>query len=559
MKARAAALFMGPAGAAGPVSAAATPAGISGEGAGVNMVAAVTFLLFIGVTLAITWWAARHTRSTADFYAASSRITGIQNGLAIAGDFLSAATFLGITGLVFVSGFDAIIYVLSALVGLTLMLILMAEPFRHLGRYTLSDVAAYRLDPRPVRAFSAVTSLLIVVFYLVAQMVGAGALIQLLFGLPYAWAVVIIGVLMTVYVSLGGMLGTTWVQIIKALLMLLGIAVLAAVTLSQFDFDIFRMYSEAAQNHQLGNRIFAPGGMLEDPISTISLALALVFGFVGLPHVLMRLFTVPDAKAAYRSVFYSGLIISFISALVFFVIGFGAIAVLHRHPELFGPDGGIIGGSNMVAIHLARVVAGDVFLGFISASVFATILAVVAGLTLAGASALSHDLYANVLRHGRATESEELRVTRWATLLLGFVATLAGIVFENQNIAYMASMAFAISASANFPLLFCAVYWNGLTSRGAVIGGLAGLISAVLLMVLGPTIWVEILGHSEPVFPWKYPALFSAPLGLLVMWVASTLDHSVEGEANRRSFDPMFMDMQRGTAAAGRRRPAGAP
>ena len=510
---------------------------------GVNVVAAATFLLFIAVTLAVTGWAAQHTKTAADFYKAGGRITGLQNGLAIAGDFMSAATFLGITGLVFMSGFDASVYILSCMFGLCLMLILMADPFRNLGRYTVSDVAAYRLDPCPVRSFSAITSLLIVLLYLVAQMVGAGGLIQLLFGLPYIWAVVIIGVLMTVYVSLGGMIATTWVQIIKAVLMLIGITVLAGAVLLHFDFDLTRMYDEAARTHRLGDGVFAPGGMLEGPFSTISIALALMFGFVGMPHVLMRLYTVPDARAAYRSVFYSGLFIGYISIMVFFVIGFGAIPLLHGHPELFAADGGIIGGSNMVSIHLARIVAGDVFLGFISASVFATILAVVAGLTLAGASALSHDLYAGVWRKGQATEKEELRVTRASALLLGIAATLSAIAFEKQNIAYIISMVFALSASANFPLLICAVYWRGLTSRGALIGGGAGLVSAIVMIVLGPTVWVEILGFAAPIFPWKYPALFSMPLGLFLMWIVSVLDHSARGESDKRHFDTMFLTL----------------
>lgn len=528
---------------------------------GVNVVAAAMFLLFIGVTLAVTFWAARHTKTAADFYKAGGRITGLQNGLAIAGDFMSAATFLGITGLVFMAGFDASVYILSCMFGLCLMLILMADPFRNLGRYTVSDVAAYRLDPRPVRTFSAITSLLIVLLYLVAQMVGAGALIQLLFGLPYIWAVAVIGVLMTVYVSLGGMIATTWVQIIKAVLMLIGITVLAGAVLLHFDFDLARMYEEAARNHRLGERVFAPGGMLEGPVSTISIALALMFGFVGMPHVLIRLYTVPDAGAAYRSVFYAGLVIGYVSIMVFFVIGFGSIPLLRAHPELFDTDGGIIGGSNMVSIHLARIVAGDVFLGFISASVFATILAVVAGLTLAGASALSHDLYAGVWRRGQASETEELRVTRASALLLGIAATLAAIAFQKQNIAYIISMVFALSASANFPLLFFAVYWRGLTSRGAVIGGGAGLLSAIVMIVLGPTVWVEILGFGEPIFPWKYPALFSMPLGVFLMWIVSTLDRSAHGESDRRRFDAMFLTLhgvpaQREQPGAARSAPA---
>jgi cation/acetate symporter len=483
--------------------------------------AALTFSIFLGTTLAITAWAVRHTRGTRDFYAASGRITGFQNGLAIAGDFMSAATFLGITGLTYLAGLDAAIYVLAPMAGFSILLMLMVEPFRKLGRFTVSDVAAQRFERKSVRVFAALTSLAVVLLYLVSQMVGAGALVELLFGISYGRAVVVIGVLMVVYVSAGGMMATTWVQIIKAVLMVFGIAVLAGATLHSFDFDLARLYREAAGAHRLGEGIFSPGGLLEDPISTVSLGLAMVFGFVGLPHIVMRLYTVPDEKAAYQSVLYASVLIGFVFILVFFVIGYGAIPRLGEHPELFASSGALIGGSNMVAIHLSRVVAGDVFVGFIGAVVFATILAVVSGLTLAGASALSHDLFARTLRDGRATETEELRVTRISAVALGAVSIVLAIFFEGQNIVYMASMVFAISASANFPLLILSVYWPGLTARGAIAGGLVGLVLSIGLMVLGPTIWVDILKNAAPIFPYKYPALFSMPAAFLMAWAVS--------------------------------------
>jgi cation/acetate symporter len=497
---------------------------MSEAGASFSIVVVSTFLLFLGVTLAITWWAARQTKGTRDFYAAGGRITGFQNGLAIAGDFMSAATFLGITGLTYLAGLDASIYVLAPMVGFCLLLMLMVEPFRRLGRFTVSDVAAQRFEAKSVRVFAALTALAIVLLYLVSQMVGAGALVELLFGIPYGRAVVIIGALMVFYVSVGGMMATTWVQIIKAVLMVFGITVLAGATLQSFDFDFPRMYREASDAHRLGAGIFAPGGLLEDSWSTISLALALVFGFVGLPHIVMRLYTVPDEKAAYRSVLFASVLIGFVFILVFFVIGFGAIPRLSERPELFGPSGDLIGGSNMVAVHLARVVAGDVFVGFIGAVVFATILAVVSGLTLAGASALSHDLFARALRGGRATETEELRVTRIAAVGLGLAAIGLAIFFEGQNIVYMASMVFAVSASANFPLLILSVYWPGLTARGAIAGGTVGLVLSIALMVLGPTIWVDILGNATPLFPYKYPALFSMPAAFAVTWLVSRIE-----------------------------------
>jgi cation/acetate symporter len=525
----------------------------------VNLVAAATFVLFIGVTLAITGWAARRTRSTADFYAAGSRFTGFQNGLAIAGDFMSAATFLGITGLVFLAGFDASIYVLSPMVGLCLLLTLLAEPFRRLGRFTVSDVAAYRFRARSIRTFSAVTSLAIVILYLVSQMVGAGALIELLFRIPYDSSVILIGALMIVYVTAGGMMATTWIQIIKAILMLAAMTVLAAGTLRSFGFDLGRMYGEAVSTHRLGTQILAPGGLLEDPLSTVSLALALVFGFVGLPHIVMRLYTVPNARAAYQSVLYAGFCIGYVFILVFFVIGYGAIVRLEGEPEILDTNGALIGGTNMVAVHLARIVGGDLFLGFISSMVLATILAVVAGLTLAGASALSHDLFGQALKQGRAGETEELRVTRIATILLGVMAVLLAIVFEGQNIAYMASMVFAISASANFPLLILAVYWRNLTSRGALAGGMLGLLSSVLLMVTGPTVWVDILENESPLFPYKYPALFSMTGCFLATWLVSALDRSGSGEADRARFDELSAALHRGESRIDKRPEGGPP
>lgn len=538
-------LFILLAGAADPLLAAGSM-DTGGARQGFNGIAVSIFLLFIAITLYITWWAASRSRSAKDFYAAGGRISGFQNGLAIAGDFMSAATFLGVTGLVYARGLDAVVYSLSALVGLSLLLFTLVEPFRNLGRYTLADVASYRLAKRPLRGFTALTSLVVVLMYLITQMVGAGALIQVLFGLPYAYAVVMIGTLMVVYVSVGGMMATTWVQIIKAVLMMLGVTVLALGTLHHFDYSLSEMFRQAVATHKLGGRILQAGTLLSDPVSTVSLALALVFGFIGMPHVLMRLFTVPDVKQAYRSVFFSSCFMAYVFILVTFVIGVGAIVILSSHPELHDASGRLIGGNNMVAIHLSEVIAGDVFLGFISAIVFATILAVVAGLTLAGASAISHDFYAGVIRHGDITEHEEIRITRIATILLGVLAIALGIVFQGQNVAFLVSMVFAISASANFPILVLSVYWRGLTTRGAILGGAVGLVTAVSLIILGPTLWVVILGHDKPVFPYEYPALFSMPLSFIAIVVISLLDRSAVARHDREQFDELYLDMYLG-------------
>ena len=461
---------------------------------------------------------------------------------------MSAATILGITGLIYTAGFDAVIYILSPMFGFFMLLVLLAEPFRNLGRFTIADVAVYRLNQKPVRAYTAVTSLAIVLMYLISQMVGAGALIQLLFGINYTTSVIIIGSLMVIYVSVGGMMATTWVQIIKAVLMLLGITLLAIGTMHQFDYSFSRMYQEVAEYHPLGARVFGPGEILKDGISTVSLTIALTFGFLGLPHIVMRLFTVPDVKQTYRSVLFSTVFIGYVFIIVMFIIGYGAVVLLHQHPEFYGADGRIIGGNNMVTMHLSRIVGGELFLGFMSAIVFATILAVVAGLTLAGASALSHDIYNNVLRHGQAGTIEELRVTRIATVLLGIIATGCGILFEKQNIAFMISMVFAISASANFPLLILSIYWRGLTTRGAICGGLAGLILSVALIILGPAIWVNILGYTRPLFPYAYPAIFSMPAAFFLMWLVSVLDNSPTAHEDRAKHDELFIKIYTGTA-----------
>lgn len=518
------------------------------ETQGVNMIAVVTFIVFVAISLLITWWAATRTRDTRHFYAAGHSITPLQNGLAIAGDTISASTLLGFVGLVFVGGFDVAVYILSALSGLVVLLALIAEPFRNMGRYTFSDVAAYRLNPRPIRALSAVSSLVVIVLYLVAQMVAAGALVQLLFNLKYLHAVLIIGSLMTIYVAAGGMLATTWVQIVKAVLLIFAVLVLAFGTLWHFDFSLERMYAQAAAAHPLGTDVLAPGGLLKGAYATLSLAVALFFGTVGLPHVLMRLFTVPDAQAAYRSIFYSSMFVGLVFMIVFFILGFGAISLLYAHPDLFDAHGRLIGGSNMVTVHLSRIVAGDVFLGFISGVVFATILAVVAGLSITGAATLSHDLYANVFRGGEVSEQEELRVSRVTAVVLGVVSILLAILFERQNIAYMISLVFVVTASANCPILFGVLFWRGLTTRGALIGGATGLVLAVSLVVLGPTVWVEILHNPEPVFPSKYPGLISVTAGFIFMWLGSVLDRSEQGQRDRARFAGFYKEIHTATA-----------
>lgn len=510
-----------------------------------NIQAIIMFVLFVGATLYITYWASKRTRSRQDYYTAGGRITGFQNGLAIAGDFMSAASFLGISALVYTSGYDGLIYSIGFLIGWPIILFLIAERLRNLGRYTFADVASYRLKQKPIRSLSACGSLVVVALYLIAQMVGAGKLIQLLFGLNYHVAVVLVGILMVLYVLFGGMLATTWVQIIKAVLLLAGASFMALMVMKSVNFDFNTLFAEAVKVHPKGLSIMSPGGLVSDPISALSLGLALMFGTAGLPHILMRFFTVSDAKEARKSVFYATGFIGYFYILTF-IIGFGAILLVSGNPIFKDASGALLGGNNMAAVHLANAVGGNFFLGFISAVAFATILAVVAGLTLAGASAVSHDLYACVIKNGKATERDELKVSKITVVLLGVVAIALGILFEKQNIAFMVGLAFSIAASCNFPIIILSMYWSRLTTRGAMIGGWLGLSTAVILMILGPTIWVQILGHAKPIYPYEYPALFSMLVAFIGTWFFSVTDNSLVGQQERVKFRAQFVRSQTG-------------
>ena len=515
-----------------------------------NVSAIIMFVVFVGATLCITYWASKRNKSAADYYAAGGKITGFQNGLAISGDYMSAASFLGISALVYTSGYDGLIYSIGFLVGWPIILFLIAERLRNLGKYTFADVASYRLGQTQIRSLSACGSLVVVAFYLIAQMVGAGKLIQLLFGLDYHVAVILVGILMCLYVLFGGMLATTWVQIIKAVLLLSGATFMAVMVMKHVNFDFNSLFAEAVKIHPKGEAIMSPGGLVKDPISAFSLGLALMFGTAGLPHILMRFFTVSDAKEARKSVLYATGFIGYFYILTF-IIGFGAIILVSTNPAFKDAAGALLGGNNMAAVHLADAVGGSIFLGFISAVAFATILAVVAGLTLAGASAVSHDLYASVIKKGKANDKEEIRVSKITTVALGVLAIGLGILFESQNIAFMVGLAFSIAASCNFPVLLLSMYWKNLTTRGAMIGGWLGLISAVGLMILGPTIWVSILHHEKAIFPYEYPALFSMIIAFVGIWFFSITDKSKAAEKERALFFPQFVRSQTGLGASG--------
>ena len=516
----------------------------SSQSGDLNIVAIWMFLIFVVVTLYITFWAAKKTQSTNNFFTAGGNITGLQNGLAISGDFMSAASFLGISGLVFLSGFDGLIYSIGFLVGWPIILLLIAEPLRNLGKYGFSDVVSFRLDEKPVRILSAFGSLSTVILYLIAQMVGAGKLIEILFGLPYVTAEIIVGILMILYVTFGGMLATTWVQIIKAILLLTGATIIAFLVLNKFNFSFNQFFDAAVNTHDNGSAILAPGGLISDPVSAISLGLALMFGTAGLPHILMRFFTVSNAKQARRSVAFATGFIGYFYILTF-IIGFGAIILVSNNPAYLSESGKIFGNNNMAAIHLAHAVGGNILLGFISAVAFATILAVVSGLTLAGASAISHDLYANVINKG-ANDKSQMIVSKFATILLGLMAILLGIIFEEQNVAFMVGLAFAIAASTNFPILFLSIYWKNITTRGVIAGGSAGLISCIILVILGPIVWVDILNNTKAIFPYKYPALFSMTITFIGIWFFSVTDRSLQASKEKALFENQYFRAQTG-------------
>ncbi|WP_295007673.1 cation acetate symporter [uncultured Dechloromonas sp.] len=519
-----------------------------------NWTAIAMFGLFVGFTLYITKLAAARTKSAADFYTGGGGITGFQNGLAIAGDYMSAASFLGISGLVFANGFDGLIFSIGWLVGWPVITFLMAERLRNLGKFTFADVASYRFAQTPVRVFAASASLVIVAFYMIAQMVGAGQLIKILFGLEYLYAEILVGCIMLAYVLFGGMTATTWVQIIKAVMLLAGATFMAVSVLLQFGFSPEALFAKATEVHAKKEAIMAPGALIKDPISAISVGMALMFGTAGLPHILMRFFTVPNAKEARKSVAWATTWIGYFYILTF-IIGFGAITNLIQNPGDFYVGGelakGLKGGGNMAAVHLSKAVGGDLFLGFISAVAFATILAVVAGLTLSGASAVSHDLYASVFNKGCSSE-QELRVSKMATLALGALAIVLGIMFEKENVAYMVMLAFTIACSSNFPVLFMSVLWKNCTTRGAVVGGFVGLILAAVLTIGSASVWEAVLKYPKGSawFPYNSAAIFSMTAAFFTIWLVSILDNSEQAKKERALYPSQQLRSETGLGAA---------
>jgi len=495
-----------------------------------NDLAITFFFLFVLVTLGITYWAAKKTKTSSEFYAADRSISGFQNGLALAGDFMSAASFLGIAGYVALGGYDGLIYSVGYLVGWPIVMFLIAEPLRNLGKYTFADVVAYRLKVRPIRTAAAISSIVTVLFYLIAQMVGAGTLIKLMFGLPYQAALLIVGVLMILYVLFGGMLATTWVQIIKAVLLLGGATLLVILVLSHFGWSYGALFDQAQAKYGAAfTRPEVSTKVATNHWDLLSLSLGLMFGTAGLPHILMRFYTVPDAKQARKSVFVATGFIGYFYILTF-TIGFGAAVLVGKEQIVKVAKSG-----NMAAMLLSENLGGPILLGVLAAVAFATILAVVAGLTLAGASAISHDLYAGVIRQGKSNEADEVRVAKTATVALGVVAVLLGLLFETVNVAFLVGLAFAVAASANFPALVLSVFWKKLSTAGAVASIVTGLVTAVVLILLSPTIWKDLLHHDSAIFPWLNPTLISMPCAFAMGILVSLLKPDAEAEAKFES------------------------
>ncbi len=522
----------------------------------VNWHAVVMFIIFVGITLGITYWAAMRTKTATDFYAAGRGITGLQNGLAIAGDYMSAASFLGIAALVYFNGFYGLIFSVGWLVGWPIILFLIAERLRNLGKFTYADVASFRLQQGPVRTMAAIGSLVVVIWYLIGQAVGAGQLLHTLVPqISYNVSIVIIGALIIIYITFGGMKATTWVQIIKAALLLGGATLIALGVMAHEGFSFEKLFSDAVADHPKHLAIMqsmAPIGTKPNPIESISLGMTLMFGTAGLPHILMRFFTVTDAKAARKSVLYGTCFIGYFYILTF-IIGFGAIVLVAGNPayvvDVTKNVLDLKGGGNMPAVYLAHAIGGDLFLGFIAAVAFATILAVVSGLTLAGASALSHDLYANVIMKGKTTEAQEVWVSKLCVIGLGVLAVILGIMFEKQNVAYIVALTFSVAACSNFPILVLSLFWRGLTTRGAVLGGYTGILGSIGLLIIGPTVWTKVLNMGPAIFPYDFPTFVVLPAVLVVAYVASVTDRSASADKERAAFGPQEIRSETGLGA----------
>jgi cation/acetate symporter len=490
------------------------------------------FLAFIVVTLVITAWASRRSGSSASYFAANRRITAWQNGVAVAGDYMSAASFLGIAGLIAFFGYDGFLYSVGWLVAYLTVLLIVAEPLRNAGKYTMADVLAYRLRPRPVRAWASLSTLTVSTFYMIAQMVGAGALVALLLkgtGITFHTAVIGVGILMIVYVVFGGMLATTWVQIVKAILLMAGTVLLSVLVMAHFHFSFGEFFTSVTQVQYTGadgkvvvKDFLTPGLQYKPPygaMNLISLGIALIFGTAGLPHILVRFYTVPDAKTARYSVVWAMVLIGSFYIMTTF-LGFGAATIVGR--DFINKNGG----TNMSAPLLAERLGGEIFFAFICAIAFATILAVVAGLTISASTSFAHDFWTNVIHNGtERAPGEERRVARVAAFVVGAVAIVIAIMLgAKANVAFLVALAFAVAASANVPVIIMSIFWKRFNTAGAIWGLATGLISSIVLIFIGPSIMGidpptvtagrHFIQHA-PIFPLENPAILSVPIGFV--------------------------------------------
>ncbi len=527
-----------------------------------NVAALVMFLAFVGATLVITYFSARKSTGAAAYFAAGRNITGWQNGLAVAGDYMSAASFLGIAGMIAFKGYDGFMYSVGWLVAYLTVLLVVAEPLRNAGKYTMADVLAYRLRPRPVRAMASLSTITVSTFYMIAQMVGAGALVKLLLGqaVSYEWAVAGVGVLMIVYVVFGGMIATTWVQIIKAVLLMSGSIFLSVLVLRHFDFSFAKFFDAIAHVSVKGEvKDFLQPGVIYGsgvevagwgkgwgPIDLVSLGLALVFGTAGLPHILVRFYTVPDARTARVSVVWAMAIIGLFYIMTTF-LGFGAATIL-------GPDNILVDGKptdNMSAPLLAKALGGEVFFAFISAVAFATILAVVAGLTISASTSFAHDFFTNVIHHGKEkSPGEEVRVARITAFVVGAVSIFLAIKLQTVNVAFLVGLAFAVAASANLPVILLSVFWKRFNTAGAVAGLAVGLVSSIALIILSPSVMDpagKALIKAQALFPLKNPGIVSIPLGFIAAWLATLL--TARDPAAEEKFNELSVRAQTGLGA----------
>ena len=504
-----------------------------------NLTSILTFALILGASLFITWQAGRRTRSSSEFFAASHSVGGFSNGLAIAGDHLSAGTLLGVTAIIYTQGYDGLIYMTGGAVGYPLLMCLLAERLRNLGRFTFVDVLSARFREPSIRVLAATGTLVVAVLYLISQMVAGGALFEVLFGIPYPLAVALVGGLTVLYVSVGGMLATTWVQMTKAVLLMFSVLVLLALLFVHLGEGPLSLLESAARVHQRGAEWLSPGVFLPDKISIIAFVMTGLVGMVGLPHLLMRFFTVPDARQARRSaVFATGYIVSF--SLLLWIAGLAIVVLLAGNQEVLDDQGVMIGSTNMAIMHAAQIVGGNVLLGFMASVAFATLLAVVCGLVLAGAAALAHDLYCGVLKRGQVNDRTEVRASRISVVILGAVAVALGVLFKSQNVAYLTALGFTVAASVNTPALIAALFWRGASARGLLVGGWVGLIVSVGLLILSPAVWEGAMGLSDPPFPWIYPGLFSIPAAAMVIIVVSLADRSSSAMHGRQRYDELL-------------------